>query len=101
MARSGGPLYGRCLERIGGRAVRRLGLELALPVGAPATNWLPTPSSGYYASIYRRVSVRTQIRPMIRIYYPTPGSHTQASILPPPPHLMGATYVLSALQKVG
>ena len=71
-----------------------------LPAGAPATNWLPTPSSAYYASIYG-VSVPTQIRPMIRTYYPTPGSDTQASILPPPPHLMGATCVLPALQKVG
>jgi Protein of unknown function (DUF1214) len=28
-----------------------------LPPGAPATNWLPTPSSSYYASIYPGVSV--------------------------------------------
>jgi hypothetical protein len=72
-----------------------------LPAGAPATNWLPTPSSAYYASIYPGVSVPTQIRPMIRIYYPTPGSDTQASILPPPPRSRGATYVFPALQKVG
>jgi hypothetical protein len=72
-----------------------------LPTGAPATNWIPTPSSAYYASIYPGVSVPTQIRPMIRIYYPTPGSNTQASILPPPNGSMGATYVFPALQKVG
>jgi hypothetical protein len=72
-----------------------------LPAGAPATNWLPTPSSAYYASIYPGVSVPTQIRPMIRIYYPTPGSDTQASILPPPNRSMGATYVFPSLQKVG
>jgi hypothetical protein len=72
-----------------------------LPAGAPATNWLPTPSSAYYASIYPGVSVPTQMRPLIRIYYPTPGSSTQASILPPPNGSMGATYVFPRLQKVG
>jgi hypothetical protein len=68
-----------------------------LPAGAPATNWIPTPSSAYYASVYPGVSVPTQIRPLIRIYYPTPGSNTQASILPPPNGSMGATYVFPAL----
>jgi hypothetical protein len=72
-----------------------------LPAGAPATNWIPTPSSAYNARIYPGVSVPTQIRPLIRIYYPTPGSNTQASILPPPNGSMGATYVFPALQKVG
>lgn len=71
-----------------------------LPPGAPATNWLPTPSSQYYASIYPGVAVPTQVRPLIRIYYPTPGSDTQASILPPPNHLRGATYVFPTLQQV-
>jgi hypothetical protein len=71
-----------------------------LPTGAPATNWIPTPSSAYYASIYPGVSVPTQIRPLIRIYYPTPGSNTQASILPPPNGSMGATYVFPARQEV-
>jgi hypothetical protein len=71
-----------------------------LPPGAPATNWLPTPSSTYYASVYPGVSVPTQVRPLIRIYYPTPGSNTQASILPPPNHRRGATYVFPALQQV-
>lgn len=72
-----------------------------LPAGAPATNWLPTPSSAYYASIYPGISVPTQIRPLMRIYYPTPGSNTQASILPPPNGSMGATYVFPALPNVG
>jgi len=70
-----------------------------LPAGAPATNWLPTPSKAYYATLYPGVKVKTLIRPMIRIYYPTPGSNTQASILPPPNGSMGATYVFPALQK--
>ncbi|MFL5863526.1 MAG: DUF1254 domain-containing protein [Solirubrobacteraceae bacterium] len=71
-----------------------------LPAGAPATNWLPTPSNEYYAGIYPGVAVPTQVRPLIRIYYPAPGSSTQASILPPPNHPTGATYVFPILQKV-
>jgi hypothetical protein len=72
-----------------------------LPPGAPATNWLPTPSTAYYATLYPGVQVPTQIRLLMRIYYPAPGSNTQASILPPPNGSMGATYVFPALQKVG
>jgi hypothetical protein len=72
-----------------------------LPQDAPATNWIPTPSSAYYSTIYPGVPVPTLIRPLIRMYYPTPGSNTAASILPPPDGSMGATYVFPALQKVG
>ena len=43
----------------------------------------------------------TAILPIIRIYYPAPGSNTQASILPPPNGSMGATYVFPAPQQVG
>lgn len=71
----------------------------ALPASAPAANWLPTPSTAYYASLYPGVDVPTQIRPMIRVYYPAPGSDTQASILPPPNGAMDATYVFPALEK--
>jgi hypothetical protein len=70
------------------------------PPNAPETNWLPTPSAWYYSTIYPGVSVPTLIRPMIRMYYPTPGSNTQASILPPPNRSMGATYVFPAIQQV-
>ena len=72
-----------------------------LPAGAPATNWIPTPSAAYNAALYPGVAVPTLIRPMIRVYYPTPGSDTQASILPPPNGSMGATYVFPALQRLG
>jgi hypothetical protein len=78
-----------------------------LPAGAPATNWIPTPSTAYYAPIYPDFTVPTTIRPMIRVYYPTPGSDIQASILPPPSPLpppnqsLDATYVFPALQNVG
>lgn len=72
-----------------------------LPAGAPATNWIPTPSTAYYTSVYGK-PLPTTIRPLIRIYYPAPGSNTQASILPPPHRPKGsATYVFPALQKVG
>jgi hypothetical protein len=70
------------------------------PPDAPETNWLPTPSNWYYSNIYPNVSVPTLIRPMIRMYYPTPGSNTEASILPPPNRSMGATYVFPAIQEV-
>jgi hypothetical protein len=71
----------------------------SLPAGAPATNWIPTPSTAYYATLYPGVSVSTQIQPITRIYYPAPGSNTQASILPPPNGSMGATYVYPPLQQ--
>jgi hypothetical protein len=41
------------------------------------------------------------IRPIMRVYYPTPGSNMQASILPPPNGSMRATYVFPAVQQVG
>ena len=72
-----------------------------LPAGAPATNWIPTPSTAYCATLYPGKSVPTQIRPITHISYPAPGSNTQASILPPPNGSMGATYVFPAIQKVG
>jgi len=74
-----------------------------LPPQAAATNWIPTPSTAYYARLYPGVSVPTTIRPIMRIYYPAPGSNTAASILPPPNGSMTATYVFPALQiqKVG
>lgn len=73
-----------------------------LPAGAPATNWLPTPSQAYNEWLYgSNVSSTTPlIRPMIRIYYPTPGSNTEPSILPPPNGSMKATYVLPSLEQV-
>jgi hypothetical protein len=72
-----------------------------LPAGAPATNWLPTASSAYYANLYPGKNVPTAMRLMMRVYYPTPGSDTEASILPPPNGSMGATYVFPPVQKVG
>jgi hypothetical protein len=71
-----------------------------LPAGAPETNWIPTPSSSYFGGIYPGVAVPTQIRLITRIYYPTPGSNTTASILSPPNGSARATWVTPALVKV-
>ena len=77
------------------------------PAGAPATNWIPIPSTAYYNSIYANDHDATlpipvdNMRALIRIYYPTPGSNTQASILPPPKGPLGATYVFPRIQQVG
>lgn len=73
----------------------------SLPAGAPATNWLPTPSTAYLQKVYGRTLPTPQIRPMLRIYYPTPGSNTAASILPPPDGSMTSTWVPPAITKVG
>ena len=78
------------------------------PPDAPATNWIPTPSTAYYESLYpacvpqpgQAPPCSTVIQAVMRIYYPAPASNTQASILPPPNGSMGATYVFPALQKV-
>ena len=52
-----------------------------LPPGVPASNWLPTPSTAYYESLYPGQDINTTIRPMLRMYYPTPGDDPP-SILP-------------------
>jgi hypothetical protein len=72
-----------------------------LPASAPATNWVPTPSTAYYDSIYgpQTPPIPTSIRPLIRIYYPTPGD-TPPSILPPPNGQLQATYVFPNLEQV-
>jgi hypothetical protein len=46
-------------------------------------NWIPTPSTAYYNYVYGGTSnVNTDIRLMIRMYYPAPGC-PPPSILPP------------------
>ena len=72
-----------------------------LPAGAPATNWLPSPSQAYYQQVYGKAGMPVNIRPLLRIYYPTPGSNTTPSILPPPNGSMQSTWVPPAVTKVG
>lgn len=52
-----------------------------LPAGAPASNWIPTPSTGYYGPIYPGIPVSTAFQLTLRMYYPKPGNEPP-SILP-------------------
>ncbi|MGI9187077.1 MAG: DUF1214 domain-containing protein, partial [Gaiellales bacterium] len=71
-----------------------------LHAGAPATNWIPTPSQAYLQQVYGQTLPVANIRPMLRIYYPTPGSNTAPSILPPPNGSMGATWMVPAMRAI-
>jgi hypothetical protein len=53
-----------------------------LPADAPTSNWIPTPSTALYEQWYPGQQLSTDIRVMLRMYYPTPGG-TPPSILPP------------------
>jgi hypothetical protein len=52
-----------------------------LPAGAPASNWIPTPSTAYYSTLYPNTQVSTAFQLTLRMYYPTPGNEPP-SILP-------------------
>ena len=52
-----------------------------LPAGAPASNWIPTPSTAYYSTLYPGIPVSTAFQLTLRMYYPTPGNEPP-SILP-------------------
>ena len=52
-----------------------------LPAGVPASNWIPTPSTAYYSTLYPGKPVRTLFQLTLRMYYPTPGNEPP-SILP-------------------
>ncbi len=52
-----------------------------LPTSVPVSNWIPTPSTGYFSGIYPNQTVSTNIQILLRMYYPTPGS-SPPSILP-------------------
>lgn len=71
-----------------------------LPVGVPAANWIPTPSQAYLQALYPGVEdLNSEIQPILRMYYPTPGDEP-ASILPCPSGTAGCgaglttTYVI-------
>jgi hypothetical protein len=53
-----------------------------LPAGAPASNWIPTPNTAYYNTLYGQ-QVSTAFQLTLRMYYPTPGNEPP-SILPCP-----------------
>lgn len=50
------------------------------PAGAPASNWIPTPSTAYYQPLYGE-KLSTAFQLTLRMYYPTPGDQPP-SILP-------------------
>jgi hypothetical protein len=52
-----------------------------LPAGAPVSNWIPTPSTAYYSTLYPNTQVSTAFQLTLRMYYPTPGNEPP-SILP-------------------
>jgi hypothetical protein len=52
-----------------------------LPAGAPASNWVPTPSTAYYSQLYSETPMSTAFQLTLRMYYPTPGNEPP-SILP-------------------
>jgi hypothetical protein len=52
-----------------------------LPAGAPASNWIPTPSTAYYSTLYPGKPMSTAFQLTLRMYYPTPGNEPP-SILP-------------------
>ncbi|HEX4165678.1 MAG TPA: DUF1254 domain-containing protein [Bryobacteraceae bacterium] len=52
-----------------------------LPAGAPSSNWIPTPSTAYYSTLYPDSQVSTAFQLTLRMYYPTPGNDPP-SILP-------------------
>jgi hypothetical protein len=72
----------------------------SLPAGAAATNWIPTPSTAYLTKVYGQALPTPQLRPLIRIYYPTPGSNSAASILPPPNGATTSTWVPPLVTRV-
>jgi hypothetical protein len=53
----------------------------SLPAGVHASNWIPTPSTAYFQTIYPKKTVSTQLQIILRMYYPTPGNDPP-SILP-------------------
>ncbi len=73
-----------------------------LPSGAPASNWIPTPSTAYYRTIYN-TAVRTKFQLTLRMYYPTPGNEPP-SILPCTAQACGSampeSYIPPALKLV-
>ncbi|MDG3007397.1 DUF1254 domain-containing protein [Paludisphaera mucosa] len=52
-----------------------------LPAGAAASNWIPTPSTAYFNTLYPGKTVSTALQIIMRMYYPTPGD-SAPSILP-------------------
>jgi hypothetical protein len=80
-----------------------LWLGPTLPAGAPASNWIPTPSSEFYGALYGIAEVSTAFQVTLRMYYPTPGNEPP-SILPCTeacgPKVLPETYLPPILELV-
>lgn len=75
-------------------------LSPTLPAGKPATNWIPTPSTAYYESIYGAGSnISTTLQVILRSYYPTPGNQPP-SILPYKAGNLPESYIPPAIVPV-
>jgi hypothetical protein len=59
-----------------------------LPPDEPASNWIPTPNTAYYNTLYGQ-QVSTKFQLTLRMYYPTPGNQPP-SILPCPTQQCGS-----------
>jgi hypothetical protein len=73
-----------------------------LPAGAAASNWIPTPSTAYYSTLYPNTQVSTAFQLTLRMYYPTPGNEPP-SILPCTqacPTVLPESYIPPAVQFV-
>ena len=62
----------------------------ALPAGAPASKWIPTPSAAYYGTLYPE-AVSTQFQLTLRMYYPAPSDS--------PPSILKCTVCTPPLAK--
>jgi hypothetical protein len=73
-----------------------------LPPGAPASNWIPTPNTNYYSTLYTN-KVSTAFQLTLRMYYPTPGNEPP-SILPCTegcaPSVKPSSYIPPAVEQV-
>lgn len=75
-------------------------LSPTLPDGVNPANWIPTPSSTYYDSVYGPGSgVSTAMQVILRSYYPTPGNQPP-SILPYPAGNLAESYIPPQLVEV-
>ena len=76
-------------------------LAPTLPAGVPAKNWIPTPSTAYYNSLYGNDSgISTALQVIMRSYYPKPGNQPP-SLLPNPATGDAETYIPPAIYGFG
>jgi hypothetical protein len=72
------------------------------PDGAPVSNWIPTPNTNYYSTLYTN-NVSTAFQLTLRMYYPRPGNEPP-SILPCTqgcaPSVKPSSYVPPAVELV-